>query len=149
VGYNFMRFLSYELTRPYNASLIQVQEARDNIFDTDLKPTTTEHFAADYAKTTIVRDDKYIAGTAFRPSYNSLWDTNLPYSQGIEALNTPLFGERHHGYATAPTGAGRLGDILYNVAPKAGGYIGWVCVPDTLHPPHTTWQEFGPIKPEL
>jgi hypothetical protein len=49
--------------------------------------------------------------------------------------------------SVTPSGEGHLGDIVYNTSPHAGGYIGWVCVPDTLHPSHNKWQEFGQIKP--
>lgn len=46
-----------------------------------------------------------------------------------------------------PSAEGHRGDIVYNTSPHAGGYIGWVCVPDALDPLHNKWQEFGQIKP--
>jgi hypothetical protein len=58
------------------ASILEVQEARDNTFDTDLKPTSDEHFATSYAATTVVCYDKYTEGTAFRPHYNWVWPTS-------------------------------------------------------------------------
>lgn len=48
-------------------------------------------------------------------------------------------------YGTAPPtkGAWRVGDIVYNVAPEPGGYIGWTCV--AAGSPGT-WKGFGRIE---
>ena len=43
--------------------------------------------------------------------------------------------------AAAPT-AGKLGDIVFNTAPTAGGSIGWVC---TTGGATATWKTFGAI----
>jgi len=46
--------------------------------------------------------------------------------------------------AAAPTtGTGAVGDRVYNSAPAAGGWIGWVCV--TAGNPGT-WKGFGAIE---
>ena len=46
--------------------------------------------------------------------------------------------------SAAPTaGAWSLGDIVYNTAPTAGGFVGWVCV--TAGTPGT-WKTFGAIS---
>jgi hypothetical protein len=47
-------------------------------------------------------------------------------------------------YDTAPpaTGTWKIGDIIWNESPAAGGYIGWVCVADGTP---GTWKAFGAI----
>ena len=47
-------------------------------------------------------------------------------------------------YSASPTtGTWKLGDIVYNSAPAAGGYIGWVC---TTAGTSGTWKTFGAIS---
>lgn len=47
-------------------------------------------------------------------------------------------------YSASPsTGTWRVGDIVYDTAPTASGYIGWVCT--TAGTPGT-WNTFGPIS---
>ena len=48
-------------------------------------------------------------------------------------------------YGTAPPrkGAWQVGDIVYNLAPRPGGYIGWTCV-EAGSP--GTWKGFGRIE---
>lgn len=62
-------------------SLLQgVAISFENHFSTDLVPTGQEHFATSY-NAAHVANDHYHSGTGFRPSYNSIFDTSMPYSQ--------------------------------------------------------------------
>jgi len=54
-----------------------------------------------------------------------------------------LGGKKHTWGSAAPTsGSWATGDIVYNISPIAGGYIGWVCVNGGTP---GTWKEFGSI----
>jgi hypothetical protein len=55
-------------------------------------------------------------------------------------------GMKYRGEAAAPPASGNWlrGDIVYNLSPVAGGYIGWQCV--TGGTPGT-WKGFGQIEP--
>lgn len=49
-----------------------------------------------------------------------------------------------YGDAAPTTGTWGVGDIVFDNAPVAGGFIGWVCV--TAGAPGT-WQTWGAISP--
>lgn len=51
--------------------------------------------------------------------------------------------QRSMGAAAPVSGTYNVGDIVYNTAPSAGGYIGWVCV--SAGTPGT-WKTFGAIS---
>jgi hypothetical protein len=97
----------------------------------------------------------FMSGKAFHPAQiasapfgreGSLYtDNSNEATAGITTWRVMLNGDwRRIGYASAaPTeGAWRAGDILYNIAPAAGGYVGWVCV--AAGSPGT-WRGFGAI----
>ncbi len=75
-------------------------------------------------------------------------------THGIESLNLYLDPAVTGHVAPAPraraaipaagSGVGVVGDIVYESAPAAGGYIGWVC---TAAGVPGTWKEFGAILP--
>ncbi len=45
--------------------------------------------------------------------------------------------------AAPTTGTWAVGDTVYNTAPAAAGFIGWVC---TVAGSPGTWKTFGPIS---
>lgn len=57
------------------------------------------------------------------------------------------FGQRYpttFNSAAPTTGTWKVGDLVYNVTPTAGGFVGWVCT--TAGTPGT-WKTFGAITP--
>ncbi len=67
------------------------------------------------------------------------FDNNLPNT----IVYTNKAGKVHTYSTAAPTtGSGYVGDIVWNTAPSAGSYIGWVC---TTSGAPGTWKTFGPI----
>jgi hypothetical protein len=48
------------------------------------------------------------------------------------------------GVAAPATGEWEIGDVVWNVAPSAGGKIGWVCVASGAP---GDWKPFGTIAP--
>lgn len=81
------------------SSIIKVKAAENNTFKTDLVPTAQEHFAANYAGSERVSNDKFVSGTAFRPVYNSAFNNAYPYSTGNNNLGIPAYTT-----ATRPAG---------------------------------------------
>ena len=62
----------------------------------------------------------------------------------VSARILKISGKYHHGSTTAPTsGTWAAGDIVYNIAPSAGGFLGWVC---TAAGTPGTWKTFGAIS---
>ena len=65
-----------------------------NIYDTDLDDPNTDFFANDYTGTNLIRDEYFVDGTYFRPSYASSKSTCLNdsgefiYSRGYEEIVT-------------------------------------------------------------
>jgi pectate lyase-like protein len=81
----------------------------------------------------------------------SVSTSNAPEGDGQVRLNNGFYLnggalERKHFSGTAPpkTGPHKVGEIIYNVNPAPGGYIGWVC---TTEGSPGTWKPFGPIAP--
>ncbi|MEZ4454809.1 MAG: hypothetical protein R3B09_35490, partial [Nannocystaceae bacterium] len=65
----------------HQISLLQnLSLSSENHVSTDLIPLGAEHFATTYT-TSIVLNDHYDSGAAFRPACNSSFDTSMPYSQ--------------------------------------------------------------------
>ena len=104
-------------------------------------------------------------GTPGNPEHFSFYDRNATpangYARDISSVSSPTasagavgIGQHYFGNnsqmlwrgisASAPaTGAYLQGDIIYNSAPSAGGYIGWVC---TTSGSPGTWKTFGAIS---
>jgi len=61
-------------------------------------------------------------------------------------LQSQMLGTSYIGYgASAPTsGRYRAGDIIYNTAPRAGGFVGWICIEGGAP---GSWRTFGSIAP--
>lgn len=73
----------------------------------------------------------------------TLWSVSGRYS--ITPFPTFTVGSRTEYPGTAAPGSGTYstGDIVYNTAPSAGGYMGWVCVSGGSP---GTWKGFGAIQ---
>jgi parallel beta-helix repeat protein len=76
-----------------------------------------------------------------RVTDNTVAVTGIAYSMNNPAGNNYIIN--YKGSAAPTTGTYNVGDIFYNSAPTAGGYIGWVCV--TAGTPGT-WKTFGAIS---
>lgn len=80
------------------------------------------------------------------PSNNRVTDNTVAVTGTAYSLNDPANNNYiidYKGSAAPTTGTFNIGDIVYNSAPTAGGYIGWVCV--TAGTPGT-WKTFGAIS---
>ena len=61
-----------------------------------------------------------------------------------KATNNHYFWRKSKVDTSAPTiGSWRIGDIVNNLSPSAGGYVGWVC---TTNGTPGTWKGFGSIE---
>lgn len=104
-----------------------------------------------------------IASGSYAASWTIVYANNADTGQVTGAINDPtagvykigntsetsarilkISGKFHHGSDAAPTtGTWAAGDVVYNTAPTAGGYLGWVCT--TAGTPGT-WKTFGAIS---
>lgn len=84
-----------------------------------------------------VENNVLILTPALTPTGNSL-------TNSVRVINN-TFGQKHNYFmAAAPVGGSySVGDISWNSAPAASGFIGWVCV--TAGTPGT-WKTFGAIS---
>ncbi len=86
-NYVFFPAASYKGAGTFDiAVLIQkVQLSRDNFFETDLNPGSSEHFATDYTGAKSVQNETFrsagAANKGFRSNYNGTWDNTFPYSR--------------------------------------------------------------------
>ena len=77
------------------------------------------------------------------------YDTGVVYVDGYGTgattltLGMPYFVAVSSGVAAPTTGAHNAGDRVYNGAPAAGGYVGWIC---TVAGTPGTWKGFGAIS---
>lgn len=123
----------------------------DNVYETDLVPTTTEHFNLSYTGAT-ARNEHFtnLASMPFRPSASAIWTAGKPFSKGNQSAGSSLaFGRFDSGneggsitYGSAPPTAGLRGDLVIDISPSAGGKVGWVCV---VGGSSATWKPFGDI----
>lgn len=84
----------------------------------------------------------YLGGVGALVGVAAPMGTFAPLSSFQQGLQ--VSGKRVQYGSAAPTqGAWQPGDIVYNTAPAAGGYVGWVCT--TAGSPGT-WNSFGAIS---
>lgn len=112
------------------ALLQNLDSADDNFWNTDLVPSTTEHFWVDFTGTGRVSNQRFTndASKPFRPASSASWDTSLPYGTGISApaqriiLNANGNARAILGAATAipTTGTNVKGDRWLNTNAAAG-----------------------------
>lgn len=70
--------------------------------------------------------------------------TVTEYGGNIISQDFKIGGKRHGYAASIPTsGTWTRGDLVYNTAPAAGGYVGWTCTADGTP---GTWKGFGLIQ---
>jgi hypothetical protein len=94
----------------------------------------------------VSEDSRFPVGFNFRPAAGSAHDNALPYAlNSTQSATALMLGGRFVSVAGAVPASGtyRRGDVLFNGAPSAGGFVGWVCV--TAGTPGT-WKTFGPIS---
>lgn len=87
-------------------------------------------------------------GSGHTDAANDLPTARFANSGDLDPLEINRFrlgGRVHHAAAAPPSsGTWARGDIVFNTAPTAGGFVGWVCVsPGTPG----TWHIFGAISP--
>lgn len=82
-----------------------------------------------------VRYVDYVNGIAYV-------DTSGSGASTLSHAGAALFSFQGSASAAPTTGTYRQGDVVYNTAPSAGGYAGWVC---TVAGSPGTWKQFGAI----
>ena len=96
---------------------------------------------------TLGGNDTYAVGIGSGARHLKIQDNfiRLPdlWYQAVSTGWNANYIQRSMGSAAPVAGTYKVGDIVYNTAPSAGGYIGWVCV--TAGTPGT-WKTFGAIS---
>lgn len=121
------------------ASLTNLDLVEKNVWNTDLVPTTTEHFYIDYSGTARVANERFKIDPSkpFRPAANATWDVSIPYGLGIANSAAQLIfvntnndrGSIKFGTAAPTTGTHEAGEVVLNSNPSAAGQpFGWVCI---------------------
>jgi len=83
----------------------------------------------------------FTAGKAY-VGFRGAVSTGIVLNQDRIEMNGPLGTITIWDTTTPATGYWIQGDIVYNTAPAAGGFIGWVCVSTP-----STWKTWGAITP--
>lgn len=82
-------------------NLLNVGRSERNTFDTDLDGSTGDHFATNYNTLRDIWRDEYVAANnAFRPIFNSTWDTSHPFTYG----GPELYGAKDHDFPSLAAG---------------------------------------------
>ena len=95
-----------------------------------------------------IKEYAYIAAGSNPVPNGSLAEFSQPYRIRLfdNNVRTDIRGGKTHIFDTAApvSGTWAVGDIVWNTAPTAGGFIGWTCT--TAGTPGT-WKTFGAITP--
>ncbi|MGB8199213.1 MAG: hypothetical protein WCF33_05890 [Pseudonocardiaceae bacterium] len=136
----------------------QVRFARDNVYETDMNPNASQHFAMDYTGAETVQGESYLSAgtnTGFRPEVNAVWDNTFPYSNGYGSIGSSIVTHNLAGASnnrivmvqSMPTSdSWNKGDIALLVNPAKGRKIGWTRLTSgNENILNTDWQPFGAI----
>jgi hypothetical protein len=138
------------LLRTSDAAVVNVGVLRDN--SNEVTDTSSDNFftvsVATNSGDIYVNEYFYIAAGSNPAPNGTNSDFTQPYLLRVFNGNVrrDVRGGKTHIFDTAApvSGTWATGDIAWNTAPTAGGYIGWVC---TTGGTPGTWKTFGAITP--
>lgn len=121
-------------------------------FETDLVPTTTEHFSMGLSAPTVM--NARFNSVAVRPAASSIHDPAQPFGRGdFAAGNKQWIGRGSNGSGSAvsqsagtaapTTGTWKRGEAVFNTTPASGAPLGWVCVAAGTP---GTWASIGGVQ---